>query len=212
LKTDQVKNLKNLNKNKKLLKMNINKFFKELSIQDYITLGYLYLVILGIINIVIYYSSFEINIFDYISITDILLAPVNMLFLSYEFTAMVIIAVGILSYLSKFLAIGVNYILEKWAIKFNYPIRSVAFSPVLVFIILFSYVFLVLSVDMAESVKQRVDNKAFKPNTILTLSDNAQKNVKVIATTSMYIFYVELGENIVNIMPISGNVKSIKKI
>jgi hypothetical protein len=192
--------------------MNINKFFKELSIQDYITIGYLYLVILGIINIVIYYSSFEINIFDYISITDILLAPVNMLFLSYEFTAMVIIAVGILSYLSKFLAIGVNYISEKWAIKFNKPSISVAFSPVLVFIILFSYVFLVLSVDMAESVKQRVDTKAFKPNTILTLSDNAQKNVKVIATTSMYIFYVELGENIVNIMPISGNVKSIKKI
>lgn len=192
--------------------MNINKFFKELSIQDYITLGYLYLVILGIINIVIYYSSFEINIFDYISITDILLAPVNMLFLSYEFTAMVIIAVGILSYLSKFLAIGVKYILEKWAIKFNKPSISVAFSPVLVFILLFSYVFLVLSVDMAESVKQRVDTKTFKSNTILTLSDNSQKNVKVIATTSMYLFYVELGENIVNIMPIGGNVKSIKKI
>lgn len=192
--------------------MNINKFFKELSIQDYITLGYLYLVILGIINIEIYYSSFEINIFDYISITDILLAPVNMLFLSYEFTAMVIIAVGILSYLSKFLAIGVNYILEKWAIKFNKPSISVTFSPVLVFIILFSYVFLVLSVDMAESVKQRVDAKTFKSNTILTLSDNSQKNVKVIATTSMYLFYVELGENIVNIMPIGGNVKSIKKI
>jgi hypothetical protein len=76
--------------------MSINKLSKEFSIQDYITIGYLYLVLIGVINIAIYYSSFNINIFDYIAISDILLAPINMLFLDYMNTLMILIIIGII--------------------------------------------------------------------------------------------------------------------
>lgn len=192
--------------------MNNNKFLKELAIQDYITLGYLYLVVIGIINIVIYYSSFSINIFDYIAITDILLAPVNMLFLNFKFTVMIIVIIGVVSYVFKFVFLGISEIIEKIANKFNKSIKGVVYQPVILFLILFSYIFLELSINMAEGVSSKVSNKTYKLNTTLTFADNTQKDVYVIATTSIYLFFVEKGENTVTIMPISGNIKSIKDI
>jgi hypothetical protein len=190
----------------------MNKFLKELSIQDYITLGYLYLVLLGIVNIVIYYSSFDINIFDYIAITDILLAPINMLFLSYEYTAMIIVIITIVSYLSKFVVLGINKLIEQIFNKLNWSVRKIVFPPVLIFIILFTYIFLELSVNMADGVSSKIKTKNFKLNTTITFADNSQKDVRVIATTSMYLFYVEKGEDVVTITSISGNIKSVKNI
>lgn len=192
--------------------MDINKFLKELAIQDYITLGYLYLVLLGIINISIYYDSFNINIFDYISISDILLAPVNMLFLSYKNTAIIIIIIGVISYLSKFIFFGINKLFEKITTKFNKPATQIIYQPVIIFIIIFSYIFLVLSIEMADSVYSKIKNGTYNLNTTFTFTDNTKKDVYVIATTSLYLFYVEKGETVVTIMPISGNVKSIKGI
>ncbi len=190
--------------------MGVNKFLKDLAIQDYITLGYLYLVILGTINIVIYYSSFNINIFDYITITDILLAPINMLFLDYKNTAMIIVVIWIISYTLKFAFVGVNKLIENLAHKYNRPFKVIIYQPVIVFVILFSYVFLVLSINMSERVSSRVTNKTYKLYTKLTFTDNSQKDIYVVATTSMYLFFVEQGESVVTVMPISGNIKSIK--
>lgn len=192
--------------------MGINKSFKDLGIQDYITLGYLYLVLLGVVNIVIYYSSFNINIFDYISISDILMAPINMLFLNYKFTAMIIVVIGIASYLLKFVFWGINQLIEEIANKFNKPTKGIDYQPVIAFVVLFSYIFLVLSTNMAKGMSSRVEDKSYKLNTTLTFADNTQKDVFVIATTSVYLFYVEKGEDVVSIMPISGNVKSMKDI
>lgn len=180
--------------------------------QDYVTLGYLYLVLLGAVNIVIYYSGFNINIFDYIAISDILLAPINMLFLDYKNTAVIIISIGIISYLSRLVFFGINKLVERIANKFNKPIRPIVYQPVIVFVSLFSYIFLTLTIDVTNSVSSEVKNMTYKLNTKLTFADNTQKEVRVIATTSMYLFYVGKGENVVTITPISGNVKSIKHI
>lgn len=190
--------------------MGVNKFLKDLAIQDYITLGYLYLVLLGTVNIVIYYSGFNINIFDYISITDILLAPINMLFLDYKNTAMIVVVIWIISFALKFAFVGVNKLIENIASKYNKPIKTIIYQPVIVFVILFSYIFLVLSINMADRVSSRITNKTYKLYTKLTFTDNTQKDVYVVATTSMYLFFVEQGESVVTVMPISGNVKSIK--
>ena len=189
----------------------MNKLFKDLGIQDYITIGYLYFVLLGVVNIVIYYSSFNINIFDYIAISDILLAPINMLFLDYNLTVMIIIVIGGISYLLKFVFLGVNILIEKLAHRFDKPIKGIVYQPMIAFIILFSYVFLLLTENMTNDVNTRVKNKTYRLNTKLTFADNTQKDVHVIATTSLYLFYVDKGESLVNIMPISGNIKSIKR-
>ena len=203
---------RHLRQNYSKQKMGINKLFKDLGIQDYITLGYLYLVLLGVVNIVIYYSSFHINIFDYISITDILLAPINMLFLNYKFTALIIVMIGLVSYLLKFVFWGVNQLIKEIANKFNKPSKGIVYQPMFAFILLFSYIFLVLSANMAKGMSSKVATKSYQLNTSLTFADNTHQDVFVIATTSVYLFYVEKGEDVVSIMPISGNIKSIKDI
>lgn len=190
--------------------MKINKVLNELGLQDYLTLGYLYLIIIGIFNINIYYSSFDINIFDYITISDILLAPINMLFLNLEGSTTIILLIFFVSWLSKYIIKGINKAFEIVATKNNWNIKSFEIHPVLIFLGLFSYIFLQMSISMADGVKKNIATKTFKPTKTLTLSDNTKKNVRVIATTSSYIFYVEPGEDSVNIMPIGGNIKSIK--
>lgn len=192
--------------------MKLSNLFKEQNIQDYITLGYLYLVILGIINIVIYYSAFGVNIFDYITITDILLAPVNMLFLDYWFTLFIIIALLVVAFLSKFLISGLNAIIAKIWSNDQKGLPKIVIRPFLIFVIIFSYVFLWLSNNMAESMSSRVKTKKYGRETELTFVDNTSKKVFVIATTSMYVFYINKGETDVSISPISGTIKSIKKM
>lgn len=65
---------------------------------------------------------------------------------------------------------------------------------------------------MAKGMRSKVEDKSYKLNTTLTFADNTHQDVFVIATTSVYLFYVEKGEDVVSIMPISGNIKSIKDI
>ncbi len=188
--------------------MNVNKLFRSLSIQDYITFGYLYLVILGIVNIVIYYSRFNINIFDFIGVSDILLAPINMLFLNYTFTILLLVFIGFLTLMLKFIFLGINELLSKLAIKYNKPKTEIPFFPPMVFVLLFTISFLFLSVNMTDGVYEKVKSKNFNMNTKLTFADNTTEEVYVIATTSMYMFYIEKGQEVVTIMPLNGNLKS----
>jgi hypothetical protein len=192
--------------------MNIDKFFKELSIQDYLTLGYLYLVVIGTVNIVIYYTTFDINIFDYIAITDILLAPINMLFLDYRKTAFIILSLLLVSYSFKLLFFAINIGLQELASKWKKTWKPFIYQPMIMFLVLFTYVFLNLSINMAEAMNAHVKSKTFRLNRRIVFADDTQKEVYVIATTSVYLFYVEKGDDVVHIAPISGNVKSLRRI
>ncbi len=49
------------------------------SIQDYLSLGYLYLVVVGILFDAIFYGILGINIIHYSSILDVLLSPIAFL-------------------------------------------------------------------------------------------------------------------------------------
>ena len=186
--------------------MSFKNFIKQLSIQDCITLSYLYLVIIGVINIVIYYSSFNINIFDYISITDILLAPINMLFLNVTRSIIIILTISIITFF-------ISYFFTSFKNNNKLPIIfENIFHPVVLFLLLFSVTFIFLSFNMTEKSKSDVQNTNLKLNTTITFTNEKTKSVYVIATTSLYLFYIEKGETKVNIMPIAGNVKTVKEI
>ena len=45
-------------------------------IQEYLSIGYLYLLVLGVIGDSIYYSFFDINIIRYSTVLDVLLSPI----------------------------------------------------------------------------------------------------------------------------------------
>jgi len=45
------------------------------SIQDYMSIGYLFLLVLGVANQAIFYGLLGVNIFEYTSVLDVLLSP-----------------------------------------------------------------------------------------------------------------------------------------
>ena len=49
---------------------------KSFTIQEYLSLGYLYLLILGVISDAIYYQFLHINILHYTTVLDVLLSPI----------------------------------------------------------------------------------------------------------------------------------------
>ena len=53
--------------------------FSLKTIQEYLPLGYLYLLVFGIVTDVIYYGALGVNIINYTSVTDILLSPIEKL-------------------------------------------------------------------------------------------------------------------------------------
>lgn len=72
---------------------------KKLSIQEYLSLGYIYLVVLGIISDVIYYKFFGIDILNYSTILDVLITPINIMAHDLKVPVLFIITIGLGYYL-----------------------------------------------------------------------------------------------------------------
>jgi len=51
----------------------------QMNIQDYLSLGYIFLLILGVFHDTIYYKFLGINILEYSSVLDVLISPVSVI-------------------------------------------------------------------------------------------------------------------------------------
>ncbi len=49
---------------------------KVLVLQDYLSIGYLFILVLGVVQETIYYKFLGVNILDYSSILDVLIRPI----------------------------------------------------------------------------------------------------------------------------------------
>ena len=67
------------------------------SIQDYLSLGYLYLLTLGILREVIYFGFLEVNILSYSNVLDVILSPL-VLMSKKPTVAIILIAIGFITY------------------------------------------------------------------------------------------------------------------
>jgi len=64
------------------------------TVQEYLSLGYRYLILLGIIGDVIYFKFLTINILSYSAVSDVLMPTVNTLFQDFRVLLMVIFMIG----------------------------------------------------------------------------------------------------------------------
>jgi len=67
----------------------------QYGLQEYLSMGYVYLIILGIISDVIYFHFFGINILKYAAISDILISPISILVKDIRVLVSVVIIVGL---------------------------------------------------------------------------------------------------------------------
>ncbi|AEE48813.1 hypothetical protein Halhy_0912 [Haliscomenobacter hydrossis DSM 1100] len=190
-------------------------------LQEYLSAGYVYLIFLGIIDEVIFYSFFEIDILNYSGISDILMAPINTLLSDIRVFGM-ISAILFLAYLMYFKVLPYLHQksksqqwyqkmvrdMDKADAKFAYMQKS----KVLFIGIYMSCLFLGLRIGYGYKMQDRVDKGQFKLTHSLTMTDNSEKKVRIIGQNSLYVFYVTKEKRSISIIPISGNIKEIQHL
>jgi len=194
----------------------------KLGLQDYFYIGYLYLIILGVVSDAIFYGIFGVSYLNYITILDALISPISLLtnnwfislFLAFMFWLM---HMYFTKWMFKFYAyLRVKkwyqkiYNIEKWDKKYEKLGQKKNALPGMMFI--FFLLFISMRTGMGLGTKQKLNDKEIIPNYSLIFKDNTQLDVKKVGQNSAYFFYFIPGEKVVTVTPILDNIKQIKVI
>lgn len=187
-------------------------------IQTLLPLGYLYLVILGILKESFFYYQFGINILKYSTIMDILISPIA------EFTSNPITLVAILGFFTFHLY------LPKLLLKFHdkktvqkiFELKSTAqfsqeqtknyynmISLKMFAIVLLSF-FIGTGIGSGYFALKDLENNKAKYNYKLSFNSGESEQICLIGTNSIYYFYAIKGSKTMKITPIAA-VKNIEK-
>ncbi len=167
---------------------------------DALPLGYLYLLLLGIVSDSIFYGLIGINIISYSTILDVLLGPVVHLTESLMFP-IAIILMPVLMYFYLKLVIKITTRKKK-----NSPDLMVKFSlnrtwMIMTAIVIFS-AFIGFGLGGGYVTKEKIKQGEFTSSTRISFMDGKAVDVKVVGNNSTYIFYVEEGNRFVTVSPI----------
>ncbi len=189
-------------------------------IQALLPLGYLYLILLGLLNESIQYYQLGINILNYSSITDILLKPV-----SEMFSGPVLLIVAI----SFFILI---FIIQNFVVKFLYKNRTRAFAGRVrfaeetsereirkavfpFFILFFAFellsIFIGLGIGGGSKIAKAITKNNYACNYRVNFSSGKTEDVYMFDLNSSYYFYVIKGNNNIMISPV-GTINSLELI
>jgi len=186
------------------------------SVADYLSLGYLYLLLLGIMSDSITYGLLGINIISYSSVLDVLLSPITHLTSSLIFPAFVVL-----------IPLGVYGMLRLqlwWTNRRRLPVERTPMLPFLgrpralasIWLMLTAWVilsgFIGFGLGGGNALKRQISSGDFKANRLITFQDNQTAAVKWIGNNSTYAFYVRTGEKTVTVSPILNNIRAITKI
>ncbi len=182
------------------------------TIQDYLSIGYLYLLILGIVSDSIYYGILGINILSYSTVLDVLLSPIVRLTSNLAFPIVIIIIPAISYALLKI----VQKLNEKKTTQLSMPgfmssnknltLGWIGFSAWLVFSAYMGY-----GLGGGFKIKGMLKNGDLTIDHRIHFHDQEPQEVKVIGNNSDYIFYILKDSKVVSISPIQENIRRIEK-
>ncbi len=194
---------------------------EKLTLQEYLSLGYIFLIVLGIISDVIYFKFLEVDILTYSTILDVIISPLNILTKKLKLF-FVIVGVIVFSYfmmthfLPKFHKKNRH---KKWynttggvkrADKMYEGIEKNKGVSVMLYVVF--CLFIGMGIGRGQQVRSIIQNEEIEANHKITFANDSIKNVYVVGQNSIYLFYVLKGEKEVSISSINPNIKVIKKI
>jgi heme/copper-type cytochrome/quinol oxidase subunit 2 len=180
---------------------------KKIGVQEYLSLGYIYLLIVGLLTNVIYYSFLGINILNYSTFVDVLIAPIKLLTGNIILPIMLLFIGGLMYASNKFITSKIKNAsgVQK---KERLPIENLV--PRFAFLVL--VLFVGLGVGMGVKMKSQIEEGRIEVDHTLTFVDYKQIKVKIVGQNSMFLFYVSEHERELTITPIGDNIYQIKKI
>ncbi len=195
-------------------------FDKELSLQEYFYIGYLYLIALGVVSDAIFYGIFGVSYLNYTTILDALISPISLLVNNWHISIFLALMFWLMQmYFSKWMFKLYAYLrvkkwykkiynIEKWDKKYAELEKKKNNPSGLMFI--FFLLFVSMRTGMGIGTKQRVNTKEVVPNYTLVFKDNTKLDVKKVGQNSAYFFYFIPGEKVITATPIAENLKQIK--
>ncbi|WP_223606027.1 hypothetical protein [Chryseobacterium sp. OSA05B] len=191
-------------------------------IQSLLPLGYIYLIILGLLKETILFYPLGINILKYSSITDILISPISDM-ISNPILILMVLSVVLLFFLIQVLFVKYSHtnlvqkILKSYRMNPDLDKRELRKAMIPAFVILAGFellaLFVGLGIGQGEKIKQRLETQTLKHNYILTNGSGEKSPVYLIDINSIYYFYVKKDEKQIKIAPVSsiGHLEVIKR-
>jgi hypothetical protein len=189
-------------------------------IQELLPLGYLYLIILGLLKESILFYQLEINILKYSSITDILISPIADMTSS---PILIIIIISVVLFFFLFQIILVKNSDKNWSKKLlgNYKInnevdkKTLQKSMIPVFSTLVAIELLALFVGLGlgegNIIKKRINTQNLKYNYRIIPESGKPTDIYMIDINSSYYFYVAKGDKNIKIAPV-GKINTLELI
>lgn len=193
---------------------------ENLGLQDYFYIGYLYLIILGIVSDAIFYGIFGVSYLNYTTILDALISPISLLTNNWQISIFLALMFWLMQmYFSKWMFKMYAYLrvkkwykkmynIEKWDKKYAEMEKKKNNLQGLMFI--FFLLFVSMRTGMGIGTKHKVSAEEVIPNYTLVFKDNTKLDVKKVGQNSAYFFYFIPGEKVITATPISDNLKQIK--
>jgi hypothetical protein len=193
---------------------------EKLGLQDYFYIGYLYLIILGIVSDAIFYGIFGVSYLNYTTILDALISPISLLTNNWFISLFLALMFWLMHmYFTKWMFKMYAYLrekkwyqkmynIEKWDKKYEKLAKKKNKISGLMFI--FFLLFVSMRTGMGIGMKEKFKNKEIIPNYTLVFKDNTKLDVRKIGQNSAYFFYFIPGEKVITATPIADNLKQIK--
>lgn len=190
-------------------------------IQNLLPIGYLYLVLMGILKESLLYYQLGINILKYSTIMDILISPIADLTANPILLGPAVILFFLLPFfITRFLSAKSN---KKWVQKISglkkgteeLTVEQVKnhFSRLLVLFItvgLLSF-FLGIGIGKGHSISKRIKTNKLEFHDKINFNTGESDNVYIIGSNSVYYFYLTKDTKIIKIAPV-GTIKNIELI
>ncbi len=195
---------------------------KDFNIQEYLSLGYIYLLILGILSDSIYYHFLGINILEYSGILDVLISPIALLTVNLAIPITLIFFVGLAYFVTTYVNPRIHqrfrakrwyrklYNVEKLDAKYSNATTTNKLVLLLAGFILAFY--LGTGIGRGLSQQNKIVTNDIEVDHRILFQDNTEEKVNIVGKNSLYLFYIPEGTTSVIISPIEYNIKKIIKL
>jgi hypothetical protein len=190
--------------------------FEDLRLQDYLTLGYLYLLALGILSTSVYYGLVGIEILSYSSLLDVLLTPLTTL----ESTPALALVMACIPLAAFVVARAIAYRLDRVAAD---PKRLAAMGeealrlarhrlrvvPLLWVVCGVFSGYVGFAVGAGSKLAAAMADARTQPDHELRFASGAVDSVRVVGTTTEFVFYIRPGATAVTVTPLKEHVLAV---
>lgn len=184
---------------------------KQITLQEYLSLGYVYLIGLGIVHDVIYYKFFGLNIMVYSTVLDVLITPINIITRNGKvFVIFILLIIGMYYYFAKFTP---AYHKRQLAKKGKQP-KEVSKEDqrngtlILLFSAIF-FMFIGTGIGRGQKVSEQIAEGDLPLNYRIQYSNGEAEEIGIIGQNNSYIFFVREGDKEVTIAPMWSNVTNL---